>query len=237
MLPLDVPLFVVPWFVAIHLTYRLSGRALLTIGLSLIAVGMVALAIVAPRFNYLALVGGLLVVGVGAGVLNSEVVKVGMTVIPPEHAGMASGVSGTVRFTGIVIGFATLGAVLAERVKTVLAQGLDTLGPVMGGASADPVALARRIIVGDLSGTMSSAPEAARASLHSLAVASFGDGFQAILLVAAAFAAFSAVLTWVLVRYEDTAPVAPEPEMNHRNPSSRSLEGQIPCHSRTRRET
>jgi EmrB/QacA subfamily drug resistance transporter len=229
MLPLSILLFVVPWFVVVYLMDRLSGRALLTIGLLLVVVGMVALAVAAPRFNYGTLVGGLLVVGVGAGVLNSEVVKVGMTVVPSEHAGMASGVSGTVRFTGIVIGFAILGAVLAERIKTVLAQGLDALGPVMGGAAPDPTALARRVIAGDLSGTVPGAPEAAHPLLHALALESFGEGFRLILLAAAAFAALSAVLTWVLVRREDTAPVAHKPEPAHLNPSSRWIEGQIPA--------
>ncbi len=44
-----------------------------------------------------------------------------MTVIPAERAGMASGVSGTVRFTGIVIGFAALGVVLFSRISLAVA--------------------------------------------------------------------------------------------------------------------
>jgi hypothetical protein len=38
-----------------------------------------------------------------------------MTVISRERSGMASGVSGTVRFSGLVIGIAALGAVLRPR--------------------------------------------------------------------------------------------------------------------------
>ena len=206
MLPLSVPLFMVPRLVAVHLTSRLSGRALLTLGLSLVTVGLVGLAVAVPLFNYTAMLAGLITAGTGAGVLNGEVVKVGISAIPPERAGMASGVSGTVRFTGIVIGFTALGAVLAGRVTAVLHRGLDSLGPAVSGGG-DHAALVRSVVAGDLSGAVSSAPEAARSSLHALVMTSFGDGFQAILLVAAAFAALSALLTWALVRQKDTAPV------------------------------
>jgi hypothetical protein len=48
---------------------------------------------------------GMPVTGLGAGMLNGDVVKVGMSVVPPERAGVASGISGTVRFSGIVVGF------------------------------------------------------------------------------------------------------------------------------------
>ena len=122
-----------------------------------------------------------------------------MTVIPPERSGMASGVSGTVRFTGIVIGFAGLGAVLAARIKTVLSSGLSNLGA----NGIDHAAVTRRVVAGDLSGSLPNALSVVSRSLHSLALASFGAGFQAILFTAAAFAAVSAFLTWALVRREE----------------------------------
>jgi EmrB/QacA subfamily drug resistance transporter len=206
-LPLGALLVIVPRLVAVHLTHRLSGRTLLTAGLSLVAVGLVALAIAAPLFSYVTLIPGLIAAGTGAGVLNSEVVKVGMTVIPPERAGMASGVSGTVRFTGIVIGFAALGAVFAGRVTSVLHSEVGSLGATLSSGRISHAALARSVIAGNLTGAVSSAPETARPSLHSLVMTSFGEGFQAILLVAAAFAAISALLTWALVRQQDTTPV------------------------------
>lgn len=206
-LPLGVLLVIVPRLGAVHLAHRLSGRALLTTGLSLVAVGLVALAIAAPLFSYVTLIPGLLAAGTGAGVLNSEVVKVGMTVVPPKRAGMASGLSGTVRFTGIVIGFAALGAVLAGRITSVLRSGLEGFGATLSGGRIDRAAFVQSVIAGDLKGAVSSAPDSARTSLHALVMTSFGEGFQAILLVAAAFAAISALLTWALVRQQDTTPV------------------------------
>jgi hypothetical protein len=154
-----------------------------------------------------ALIAGLVVAGIGAGVLNSEVVKVGMTVIPPERSGMASGISGTMRFNGVVIGFAALGAVLTARIKIVLASGLNNLGHTVGASSVEHLALIQSVVAGDLSRAVSRAPAVVRSSLHSLVLASFGAGFQAILFTAAAFAAASALLTWALVRQEETAAV------------------------------
>ncbi|MGV8921017.1 MAG: MFS transporter [Pseudomonas sp.] len=187
MLPLAVPLFVVPRITASYLTHRFSGRSLLTLGLLIIGGGLFWLGFEATSFDYRAMLGGLLLAGTGAGILNGETAKVAMSAIPPERAGMASGVSGTVRFSGIVVGFAALGAILFHRVGASVASGLP------GSSRVDPIALTRSIAAGDLS----SGP---------LALVSFGAGYQAILFVACAMALTSALLAWILVRAADTAP-------------------------------
>jgi EmrB/QacA subfamily drug resistance transporter len=195
MLPLAIPLFVVPRIVVAHLTHRFSGRALLTTGLAFVAAGLLWMGLEARRFDYGSMVGGMLLAGIGAGILNGETAKVAMTVIPPERAGMASGVAGTIRFSGIVIGFAALGAILFNRVATAVAAGLpDQLG-------ADRADLIRTIAAGNLASLPS------RAGLQDLAISSFGDGYQAILFAAAAFASVAALSCWCLVRATDTAPV------------------------------
>jgi hypothetical protein len=50
-------------------------------------------------------------------------------------------------------------------------------------------------------------PPDQKGELRDWAVRSFGAGYQAILLAAAAFAALSALLSWMLVRPIDTLPV------------------------------
>jgi predicted MFS family arabinose efflux permease len=109
MLPMALPLFIVPRIVTAQLAHRLTGRALLTAGLALVSAGLAFTALVAGNSDYRLMLAGMLVTGIGAGLLNGETTKVGMTVVPVERAGMASGISGTMRFTGIVIGFAALG--------------------------------------------------------------------------------------------------------------------------------
>lgn len=198
MLPMAVPLFVVPRIVAAHLTHRFSGRGLLTTGLATIGVGLTWLGIACPQFDYPSMVGGLLIAGIGAGILNGETAKVSMSVIPPERAGMASGISGTVRFSGIVVGFAALGAILFHTVSQSLEAGLAA------GSSADALNLTRSIAAGDLSGGAHAL--ASNTDLHQLALHSFGSGYQAILFVAAGITLTASVLAWLLVRSADTAP-------------------------------
>ncbi len=199
MLPMAVPLFLVPRLVATQLTHRLTGRALLTLGLALVGTGLLWMAAEAPRFDYGAMLGGMLVAGAGAGILNGETAKVGMTVIPVERAGMASGVAGTVRFSGIVVGFAALGAILVNRVSDTISAGLPA------DLAGERLALIRQVAAGNLSGLATGS--GLRAMLRALAVRSFGDGYATILLAAAAFALVSALLSWLLVRPADTAPV------------------------------
>jgi EmrB/QacA subfamily drug resistance transporter len=187
MLPMAVPLFLVPRLVARHLTQRLSGRALLSLGLVLVGIGLLCLALVAPELRYSSMLLGMLIAGTGAGILNGETAKVSMTVIPPERAGMGAGVGGTVRFAGIVVGFAGLGAVLFERVTA-------TLGALLPGVpDSARFAIAQRVMAGDVRGD--------------IARVSFGAGYRAVFLAAAALAAVSALASWLLVRAADTLPV------------------------------
>jgi hypothetical protein len=196
MLPMAVPLFVVPRIVARHLTHRLSGRALLCLGLGLVGGGLFWVGLVATDFAYASVLGGMLVAGVGAGILNGEVATVGMTVIPPERAGMAAGVGGAVRFAGLVVGFAALGAILFGRVTSTLSALLPGLSGAERGAIAQPV------VAGDLPRAV-----AIKDGLDAIAMVSFGAGYQAMFFAAASLAAVAALASWLLVRSTDTARV------------------------------
>jgi EmrB/QacA subfamily drug resistance transporter len=200
MLPLALPLFIVPRIVTTHLSHRLSGRALLTAGLALVAAGLALIALVAGNPDYLWMLASMLVAGVGAGLLNGETTKVGMTVIPAERAGMASGISGTMRFTGIVIGFASLGVVLFSRIAAVITTALPNLG------EHDRLELIRSVASGDLSGAgMGSASGTA---LHALALKSFTEGYATLFAASAGFCLVAALITCWLVRASDTPPIA-----------------------------
>lgn len=197
MLPIAIPLFVVPRLNARFLTRHFSGRTLLTTGLSTIGLGLVCLGLVATHFSYSSMLTGMLIAGLGAGLLNGETVKVSMSVIPPDRAGMASGVSGTLRFSGLVLGFAALGAILYHRVEALLSANLPLID------LNNLALLTRRVAAGDL---LDASLSADAASLHLLALKSFGEGFEAVFF-SAAFIAFSAALcAWVCVRVQDTSP-------------------------------
>jgi EmrB/QacA subfamily drug resistance transporter len=208
MLPMALPLFIVPRIVTAQLSHRLTGRTLLTLGLMLVSAGLAFLALVASTLDYRLMLAGMLATGVGAGLLNGETTKVGMTVIPAERAGMASGISGTMRFTGIVIGFSALGVVLFSRIATAITAALPSI------AESDRLGFIRDIASGNLSGAGTVVPYSGE--LHTLALKSFADGYAALFATSAGFCLVAAVVTWLLVRDADTAPIA------KRTPSKRA---------------
>jgi hypothetical protein len=186
MMPLVAPLIIMPSIVGRLLAHRMTGRDLLTVGLLILMIGLTWLDYQARSFSCQTLVGGMVVIGIGAGILNGETTKVGMTVIPAERAGIASGLTTTLRFSGLVLGFAVLGAILFGRILWVVSNNLTELG---SGARA---ALTRRIAAGDLSQTSTAALSSAH--VHDVAVESFGAGYQAVLLSAALLSLTAAAL-------------------------------------------
>jgi hypothetical protein len=98
-----------------------------------------------------------------------------------------------------VIGIAALGVVLYARIHSIVTQALP---------SSD--AAARLRLVQDIAaGRLSSVtlPGSDAITLHTLAVASFAGGYQALFLCAAAFMALATWLTWRLVNPAETPPV------------------------------
>jgi hypothetical protein len=146
------------------------------------------------------MIGGMLITGIGAGLLNGETTKVGMTVIPKERSGMASGVAGTVRFTGLVVGIAALGVVLYGRVAAVVADALPSAD------AAERQALTQAITAGPLSAVV--LPGRDPAAIKALALVSFAGGYQWLFLAGAVFMVMSTILTWCLVSADETPPVS-----------------------------
>jgi hypothetical protein len=194
-----LPLFIVPRIVTAQLSHRLTGRTLLTAGLAIVSVGLASMALCAGSSDTRSMLAGMLLTGVGAGLLNGETTKVGMTVIPAERAGMASGISGTMRFTGIVIGFAALGVVLFSRISGAITTALPSLG------DDDRLRFIREVASGNFSGAGFAIPS--NADIHALALKSFTDGYEALLGASAGFCAIAALATWLLVRDADTLPI------------------------------
>ncbi len=206
MIPFALPLVLCPT-VASKLGTRISGRALLALGLGLVALGNTVLALaIAAGAGYAAVAVGMAVTGAGAGLLNGETTKIQINAVPPARAGMASGIAGTTRFVGIVVGLAGLGAVLAAS-----AEGrLRSLGQSLAPAGAiDWRSLSLKIVGGDATGGLSILTSDLRTALEPAVRASVSAGFGAALGAAALFAAISALLVWILIRETDTRPTVP----------------------------
>jgi EmrB/QacA subfamily drug resistance transporter len=198
MLPLAVPLFGVPRIVSGYLDHRVSGRALLVSGLLLVAVGLSGAALQIQAFSFGCIFMPILIASTGAGILNGQIAKIGMTVIPMDRAGMASGVSGTMRFSGIVVGFTALGAVMFSRIRADIERGLPTL------AGHDMLDITRSIANGNLASAASMI--SAHQGVVSLARTSLGYGYEGVLFAASAVAFVASALCWMLISADETAP-------------------------------
>ena len=67
---------------------------------------------------------GLVFVGVGAALCLTPITSLAMTAVPPERAGMASGIMSAQRALGSTVGFAVLGSILAAALTATLSAHL-----------------------------------------------------------------------------------------------------------------
>jgi hypothetical protein len=104
---------------------------------------------------------------------------------------MASGISTTSRFSGILLGFAALGSILASGVRNTLQDGVARLGLHTG-----PEAI-ERLVTGDLSHAAGGAQAPA---LELLVRSGFGAGFAHAFLMAAAVAMAACVTVHLCMR-------------------------------------
>jgi EmrB/QacA subfamily drug resistance transporter len=117
-----ISVFVAP--VAGRMTDKVGGKYILMSGLTLFGVGMGWLALIAkPTSSWQSFLPPLIVAGLGMGCVFAPLITVAMRNIQPQIAGAASGVLNTVRQVGLVIGTATVGALLQNRlVSTMTSQ-------------------------------------------------------------------------------------------------------------------
>jgi MFS family permease len=81
-----------------------DGRVLLAGGLAVSAAGLAALAVLDTGSRAVALLPGLVVLGVGYGAANAALGREAVAHVPPERAGMGSGANNTARYLGAAVG-------------------------------------------------------------------------------------------------------------------------------------
>jgi len=192
-----------PWVLAPRVTARfagkVSGRVMLTTGLLITGIGNVLFwAIAHANLDYLFFVIGMLVAGSGAGILNGETVEVLSASVPPERSGMASGLASTTRFIGILMGVATLGAILSDVARSSFLAAANAAGL----NSETSVTAVKHVISGDLNRALDIVPAVLKDKIHAVALAAFADGFASASLMAAAAAVVAAFLAWLYVAAE-----------------------------------
>jgi EmrB/QacA subfamily drug resistance transporter len=109
-----ISMFIAP--VAGRMTDKIGGKFILMAGLFLFAIGMGWLGLIAkPTSAWYVFLPGLIVAGIGMGCTFAPLTTMAMRNIEPRMAGAASGVLNTVRQVGLVLGTATVGALLQNR--------------------------------------------------------------------------------------------------------------------------
>ncbi|MEU2628036.1 MFS transporter [Kitasatospora sp. NPDC007106] len=173
-----------------RLTARLSPPAAIATGLSLLAGGLAAIALFGRGGSYPGILLGLVMMGAGVACAQPAMAGAVMTSIPPEKAGVGSGLMGTLGELGNSLGVAVLGAVLAANFAAALPAGLPD-----SAARSLPDALA-----------------AGGASAAGTIRSAFADSLTAGQLIgAAAVLAGGLVAAWLLGRAADAPPAASTP--------------------------
>ena len=209
---LQAGLRILPLSVAIFFAAGAAGRAsehvpirwLIGSGFVLVGAGLLLMRGVEAGQSWTHFLPGFVVAGVGAGFINVPLASTAVGVVPPRHAGMASGINSTFRQVGIATGVAALGSVFSARVTDALRDNLAS-GPLAGQAQN----IAHAVTGGDANGALSRIPARQQELVRSAVPASYASALNDILLIGGIVALTAAVLTFVLIRQRDF--VASEP--------------------------
>ena len=101
------------------LSDRIGSRLPSSLGMAILASGLLLLSRLGPRSSLLAVAGALAIAGLGTGIFISPNTSALMGSAPRNRQGIASGVLATARNVGMVIGVGVAGAIFT----TVLALG------------------------------------------------------------------------------------------------------------------
>jgi EmrB/QacA subfamily drug resistance transporter len=180
-LPLSLLSFVVAPLAG-RLSARVPVRALIGGGMLLVTIALLLMRGLKADSDWTALLPGLCVAGIGVAFVNAPLASTAVSVVPPERAGMGSGINSTFRQIGIATGTAGLGA---------LFQGLlgDRATGRLARVPAEVLAQGRPEVAGP----------GGRAAYMTLFTGALNDLF----LVAAIVAFAGAVLSFALIRGRD----------------------------------
>jgi hypothetical protein len=137
--------------------------------------------------------------------VNPPLASTAVGVVPPQRAGMASGISSTFRQVGIATGIALLGTLFSSKVHDeVLARvaavpGLSRQGPQ----------IATAVQSGEIGRVIGQLSAPARPAVGVITRTAFTAGLDRILLVAAIIAFVAGVVSLAAIRSKDFARAAP----------------------------
>jgi EmrB/QacA subfamily drug resistance transporter len=181
--------------IAGRLSERIPARWLIGPGLVLVGVGLIVMAGLTGRSDWTDLIPGFIVSGLGAGMVNPPLASTAIGVVPPQKAGMASGVNSTFRQIGIAASIAALGSIFNAALQHNLAS-----VPAVASSAPRIAAVIRQGQVGQLLGSL---PPARRGVVAEAIRGAFAAGLNDLLFVTAGLAFAGAVSALLLIRSRD----------------------------------
>ncbi|MEU4443609.1 MFS transporter [Actinosynnema sp. NPDC050801] len=124
MLPAAVAIGGVSLFVSARLNTRFGERAVLLVGLVLLAGAMVKLATVPVDADYVTDLLPVMLLIAGGGLVLPALASLGMSDAKPDDAGLVSGLFNTTQQVGMAVGVAVLSTLAAARTEGELAAGV-----------------------------------------------------------------------------------------------------------------
>jgi EmrB/QacA subfamily drug resistance transporter len=183
--------------IAGRLSERVPARWLIGPGLLLVGAGLIVMAGLNGGSTWTHLIPGFIVAGFGGGLVNPPLASTAIGVVPPDQAGMASGVNTTFRQVGIATGIAALGSIFTSAIGDHLAGALP---PSLAGSAGTMVDAVRQ---GSVAQLLASVPVADRAAVGVALRSSFAAALNELLYVTAGLAIFGAVCGVLLIRRKD----------------------------------
>ena len=187
--------------VAGRLSSRMPVRLLIGPGLIIVAAGLLLMRGLDSGSHWTHLIPGMIVGGVGVGMVNPPLASTAVGVVPPQQAGMASGINSTFRQVGIATGIALLGTLFSNKVKDEV---LARVAAVPGLSHRGPE-IATAVQSGQIGHVISALPEQARETVGLITRGAFTTGLNLILLVAAIIALVSGLVALTAIRSKDFA--------------------------------
>jgi len=188
--------------VAGRLSSRVPVRLLIGPGLIMVGVGLLLMRGLDAGSSWTHLIPGMIVGGLGIGLVNPPLASTAVGVVPPQRAGMASGINSTFRQVGIATGIALLGTLFSNHVKDEVVTRVATVP----GLSHQGQQIAAAVQSGQIGHVIGKLPRPARQAVGMITRAAFTTGLNRILLVAAIIALVSGVVALAAIRGKDFAP-------------------------------
>lgn len=191
-MPMMLTLFVVAGATG-PLVNKVSPGVLIGASIGFIGVGIALVTLVQPGSGWTALLPSMFVTGIGMGLFNPPRAAVTIGVVPPERAGMASGMGETFQQVGVAMGIAAFGAIFHAR--TVHSFTSSALGGQLGSRAGE---LAQSVAAGGASAVAGQGADIA----HQARVA-FVHGMTSVMVPCAIFALIGAAIAAVMIRRAD----------------------------------